>query len=313
MLTTAMSEDAGTADRVLHLPDGRRLGYREFGDPAGYPVIALHGTPGSRFKYAGSHAAAAARGLRLIAPDRWGYGMSSRKEGARLRDYADDVKALADALGIGAFHVTGVSGGGPFAVAVAARLSERVTGVALVSPVGLISGPAGRSRLSPFHWFCFRVMPLVPGALTATFHAYRSALSLAPNMAMWLAVSRSPAVDRAAVRDQATRKRLVKTFSTGLTFSVRGPAADIELFSKPWDLDFSAVTAPVRIWIGTADRNVPVTAVMALHDALPGSECTLLPGEGHLWVALHGEDVLHWLALLPRPIAGFDADVSTAR
>jgi len=300
MLEPSTEAVAAGVDRVITLADGRTLGYCEFGDPAGYPVIALHGTPGSRFKYSGSHIAAAARGLRLIAPDRWGYGLSSRKRSPAIGDYGDDIAALADALGLGSFHLTGVSGGGPFAVAAAARLAGRVTALALVSPVGLIHGPAGMARLSPFHTFCFRVMPHLPGALTATFYAYRSALRLAPDLAMWVAVSRSPEVDRVAVRDRYTRDRLVKTFSTGLEHSVRGPAVDIGLFSKPWGIDFGRVRAPVRIWIGSADRNVPISAVNALHEVLPGSTFTRLSGEGHLWVAIHGNDVLDWLCGMPR-------------
>ena len=76
--------EVAPADQIATLTDGRRLAYRAYGDPQGAAVIALHGTPGSRFKYAGSHAAALRSGIRLIALDRWGYGGSSPHSHGRL-------------------------------------------------------------------------------------------------------------------------------------------------------------------------------------------------------------------------------------
>lgn len=283
-------------DHVLTLPDGRALGYREFGDPLGAPVIALHGTPGSRFKYASSHGPAVDCGLRLIAVDRWGYGLSSRKPGARLADYGADIAALADALHLNRFQVTGVSGGAPFAVAVASTLKDRVCALALVSPVGLITGPGGRAALSPFHTLCFRILPRVPGAISVVFHAYRAGLAVAPHAAMAVVMSRSAIADRLAIREDATRGGLIETFTSGLAPGVGGPTTDMSLFAKPWQIAFGDVSAPVRIWIGLDDRNVPLSAARALATALPNSECVDLPGAGHLWVANNAHVVMNWLA-----------------
>ena len=284
-------------DHILTLPDGRLLGYREFGDPAGAPVIALHGTPGSRFKYASSHGAAAAYGLRLIALDRWGYGLSSAKPDARLADFGTDVAALADALRLDRVAVTGVSGGAPFAVATAAALKDRVSALALVSPVGILVGQGGRAALSPFHTVCFRILPHLPGAVPAVFHAYRAGLALAPDAAMAVVMSRSPAADRVAIQDDATRARLIETFRTGLAPGVAGPTTDMALFAKPWALALADITASARVWMGLDDRNVPLTAVRALVSALPRCDCVDLPDAGHLWVARNAHRVMEWLAV----------------
>lgn len=287
--------DDGCEDRLISLRDGRVIGYRVFGDPDGYPVLALHGTPGSRFKYAGAHAAAVANGLRVIAPDRWGYGLTSPKPGGRIADYGDDMEALADALMIGAFHVTGVSGGGPFAVATAAKLKERVTALALVSPVGLLNASAGPVELSPFHTLCFRMAPRVPGALAMAFYSYRAALRVAPELAMWIAVARSTKADQDEMRDDGVRARLIRTFESGLEPGIQGPLADMALFDRPWAIDLRRVSAPVRIWIGLDDRNVPLSGVRALHHALEQSECIELPDAGHLWVSRNEHVVMAWL------------------
>ena len=109
-------------DRFLGLPDGRRLGYTEFGDPLGIPLCAFHGTPGSRFMFRLVHETARRLGLRIIAPDRPGFGLSDYQENRTLADWADDVRALADKLGLARFGVAGISGGGPYVAACAALL-----------------------------------------------------------------------------------------------------------------------------------------------------------------------------------------------
>ena len=101
---------------TLRLPDGRRLCYAEFGDPHGLPVLAIHGTPGSRFMFGLTDKAARERGLRVIAPDRPGYGHSDYRRNPSLMRSAEDFIALADTLELEQLAVIGVSGGGPHAI-----------------------------------------------------------------------------------------------------------------------------------------------------------------------------------------------------
>src|SRR5919106_2686580 len=118
--------------RVQRLPGGRRVGYAEFGDPGGKPVLAIHGTPGSRFMFARTDRAARARGLRIIAPERPGYGLSDYCHAGSLARLAADAVALADALGLDRFAVLGVSGGGPHALVAASAMLDRVALLALI-------------------------------------------------------------------------------------------------------------------------------------------------------------------------------------
>jgi pimeloyl-ACP methyl ester carboxylesterase len=116
-------------------PDGRQLSTQTYGDPDGKPVFLLHGTPGSRL---GPHPRGIVLhrlGVRLIAFDRPGYGDSDRFEGRRVADAATDVLAIADAFDLDKFAVVGRSGGGPHALACAAKLPDRLTRAAVL--VGL--------------------------------------------------------------------------------------------------------------------------------------------------------------------------------
>ena len=118
----------------LRLPDGRRMAYSEYGDPAAPVVLECVGTPQSRLPFAQQVTLAQELGYRMVMPDRPGFGGSDPQPGRTLEDWPADAAALMDALGIDRFAVTGGSGGGPYAVACGVLLGDRVTAVALAAP-----------------------------------------------------------------------------------------------------------------------------------------------------------------------------------
>ena len=137
---------------TVRLADGRRIGYAEYGDPQGASVLAIHGTPGSRFMFALTDKAAREQGLahlRARAPRLRPFRFSP--QGRRLAQAADDLRRFADALGLERFALIGVSGGGPYAVAAAASMAERVALLALISPVGPIAECQSSIRMSKLH------------------------------------------------------------------------------------------------------------------------------------------------------------------
>src|SRR5438309_1811387 len=112
-------------NQTIKLRDGRTLAYAEYGDPAGTPVIFFHGTPGSRLMAAPAWKDESL-GLRIIAPDRPGFGLSTYRPNRTILNWASDVAELADALKLDKFIVAGVSGGGPHSLACAHELPDRV-------------------------------------------------------------------------------------------------------------------------------------------------------------------------------------------
>src|SRR5262245_33992499 len=123
------------AERLLKTRDGRALRVYERGDRHGAPVLAIYGTPSGGVVYRQHAADAKAKGIRLVAWDRPGYGDSTPRPGRSVADVVEDAADIADALGLERFAVWGVSGGGPHALACAALLADRVTAVAsLASP-----------------------------------------------------------------------------------------------------------------------------------------------------------------------------------
>ena len=291
---TESRDGEGTRDGSLSLGDGRIITYRTYGDPGGRAVIALHGTPGSRLKFSGTAEAARRLGLRVVAPDRWGYGGTSIHPTPTLPAFADDVARLCHHLGLDRFAVMGVSGGGPYAAGTAALLSSRVTALALVAPVGPIAGEA--VPMTRFHQFCFGPLARNPTAVEMVFRNFARLLRVAPSLGLRIGMANVPAADRRVLSDASVRQRLSATFREGLRPGAKGPAIDLALFAAPWNIPLPEAAMPARLWLGTADRNVPLAAARRLAEMLPACATETLPGEGHLWVAQHYDEVLAWIA-----------------
>src|SRR5262249_10636996 len=137
------------AESTILLKDGRRLGYAQYGDPQGSPILLFHGCPGSRLCGAIFDHVAREQQVRLLVADRPGYATSSPVRNGTLLGYVDDVVALCDALHLDTFAVLGVSGGGPFALACAASLATRVTRCGLLSAIGPLAIPHSMDSMAP--------------------------------------------------------------------------------------------------------------------------------------------------------------------
>ena len=282
-------------DGRITLTCGRVITYRCYGAVDGRPVLALHGTPGSRLKFSTTDDSARRLGLRVIAPDRWGYGGTDVHPVPSLAAFAADMGSLADTLGLARFAVMGVSGGGPYAAATAALLPTRVAVLALVAPVGPMAGE-DNGAVTTLHRFCFGPLARRPGVVAAIFGGLRGLLQLSPRLGLSVAMLNVPRADRQILATGDVATRLARTFIEGLRPGARGPAIDLHLFGAPWDVPLTEAHMPARLWIGSEDRNVPRVATQRLAERLP--RCTVEPlhGAGHLWVAVHYDDVLGWIA-----------------
>lgn len=265
----------------IRLRDGRVLACLELGAPAGRPVIYCHGCPGSRIEARLAASAAAQLGLRLLAPDRPGFGQSSFQPGRTLGAWADDLRALADRLGLERFAILGVSGGGPYALACAARLSERLDTVALAAPLGPLEGPRALSDMLALSRLALALAVRIPplarfAARLAVWWIRRS-----PERVPSLMGHGAPAADRAALADARYGAILAATLREALRQGGRGAAWELTLLARPWDFGLEEVRVPVRIWQGLADPVVPPAMARRLAERLPNGEVRWFPGEGH--------------------------------
>lgn len=284
------ARDMDVRANLLRLRDGRKLGYAEFGDPDGAPVIALHGTPGSRLMFALADQAARERGLRIVAPERPGYGLSDGKEFPTLQDAVADIADFADFLELKRFAVLGVSGGGPFAVAAAAAMPDRVKLLALISPVGPIAEVA--DGISAWHRHLFTELALSPLACGSFFWGLKAMLAVAPQFAYAGLKHHASEADRKLLEREGVRESLYEAITEGMRHGVDGPVRDLQLYCRPWGLDLGGIDVPSIVWQGSDDTIVPPEAAYHLARTLPRCSLHMRRGDGHYWVFGQFEMVL---------------------
>jgi pimeloyl-ACP methyl ester carboxylesterase len=278
--------------RVMELPDGRELAWLETGKPRGFPVFAFHGTPGSRRQVAFDEKAIAAAGVRMIAPDRPGYGHSSYQPGRRFTDWPADVAALADHLKLESFAVVGVSGGGPHAIACARLLPERVTAAGIVSGVGPLGDPAfdvGSTGINRGITFLARRSP---AALRPMFWFQEFAVRRWPEAALRSAAKRFPPADAAMLERADVRAAFFDDAQRSSSTAAQAATQDFVLFALDWGFRLQDITVPVHFWHGDADRNVLIGHARFMAERIPGAVLHECPGEGHLLYVNHLEEVM---------------------
>ena len=287
---------ASRTAEVLRLSDGRRLGYADYGDRQGTPLLFFHGTPGSRRVARWADLVARRRGIRLIAPDRPGFGLSDFQPGRTLGAWPRDVVELADALFLERFAVAGVSGGGPYVAACAWRLADRLSHAGIISGMGPIDDPALAAALPRHYRTGFALVRRVPGAARAAFGLGMLGLRRAPGCVLASIAASLPDVDRAILARPRVQALLLDDAREALRQGPRGAALELSLLSQPWDVRLDQIRMPVRLWHGEADAQVPVAIGRRLAAALPECRARFLPDAGHLCVLDHLDEVLATLA-----------------
>jgi pimeloyl-ACP methyl ester carboxylesterase len=261
----------------------RYLGAAELGDPDGFPVLWFHGTPGGRLQVPpDAPASAERRGLRLFGVERPGTGWSTPHRYAAVSDLAVDVGALAAALGLDRFAVAGLSGGGPFALACARGLPDRVVAAAVIGGIGPVCGPdavPGHGRtLARLHPLASLIAAPVGRILPALVRPVVPHAGLAVRAFARFA----PPADRPILRDPAFESVLVGDILHVMDGGLAGALHDFRLLSANWGFRLRDVRVPVCFFHGDADGFVP--AAHAHHQArlVQRGTLTILPGGGHL-------------------------------
>jgi pimeloyl-ACP methyl ester carboxylesterase len=280
---------------MVTLRDGRRLAYTEYGDPEGRPLFAFHGLPGSRYQRHPDESIALAAGVRAIHLERPGFGRSDPMSGRTIADWPADVAATADLLGIDRFAVAGVSGGGPYAVACAALLGERLTRVAVVSGVG----PPGSMRDGPVTFILrlgLALGPLAPWLIQGAVAAIAKFAIARPHRFLDVVASHMGPPDRPILARPEMRAMLAEDLREAFRQGTRPVVEDLALVARPWRLPLTTTRTRTAFWHGDGDRLIPVSASRYLADAIPGALLHVCPAEGHFMVLDHWPEILKWVA-----------------
>jgi len=279
-----MRESGEMDDRSITLSDGRRLAWREYGPAGGTPVFLFHGTPGCRLDHDPFERPTA---VRTIVPDRPGFGLSDPLPGRTLGGWADDVAQLADALDLERFHVAGISGGGPYALACAARLPSRVIAVGVICGVGPLHRDELRAGMNEQNTAMDDLARNAPDMLREICRTIATEASADIRTFFRAGYDGLVEPDKAVIDIPAAEEMLL---ASGLEAFRQGGDAfadDLIIHSSPWDIDPATISCPVLFVHGTLDRNVPLSHAEYLAGVVPGAQFDVLEDEGHLSVAIH--------------------------
>ncbi|BCR06042.1 alpha/beta hydrolase [Desulfuromonas versatilis] len=280
--------------RQIALDEGRLLGWSEFGDPAGRPLLYCHGLPGSRLEAGLTDAAARRLGIRVIAADRPGYGLSDDWPGRTLGDWPADLLQLADALGLGRFALLGVSGGVPYAAAFAALFPERLSAVGLVAGVAPPLAVEGFAAMRLPARLAFLLARRSPALLRLLYGRLAGGSARRfPGTALALLTVAAPAADRRALRRPEVGGILHASIAEAFRHGPAGALRDLELLARPWAVPLAGIRLPVQLWHGEADATVPVAMGRWLAREIPGCRARFLPDEGHFSLPVnHMDEIL---------------------
>lgn len=271
------------------------MAYAEYGAPDGTPVVFFHGTPGSRLLGAVLDAPAKRHGVRVLAPDRPGYGRSDPRSDRTLADAGETVAAVLDDAGIDRAGVVGFSGGGPHALAAAATRPDRVTRVDVVAGSAPPSSLDDRPGVVRLIETLAGTAPRLLGGLFSLQAGVAKRTSPSTVVSQYTTDGGDHVPDDVAT---VVRDDFVEAFARGST----GAVTEFRLLGQAWPFSLSDVERPVHLWHGGRDENAPVEAARKVADRLPDAELAVFEDADHLGTLVESRD---------RILDGYAADGET--
>jgi pimeloyl-ACP methyl ester carboxylesterase len=309
-----------TDSQFMLLPDGRTLGFSEYGPESGYPVLYFHGYPSSRLEVSAVAKIAHRRGIRFFGLDRPGFGLSTYAPNRKIMDWPQDVKAFANHVGLKKFAVMGGSGGGPYALACAQGLPKEI-----MSVVGLFASavPWDRDGYHDVSWaryFTYLAAHYTPWTfkvagdgivgstrwLVTTTWAKRWIDSLLEGMANkekedWekkggedgVTSSRGTPDDYENKPIPQRREEAIKIIMEAFRQGAQPTVQEAVLLTTDWGIKFEEVDFnPILIWHGTNDTNASMRMAKWMADRLPHSYLKEYEGVDHYQIVNYLEEIV---------------------
>jgi len=274
--------------------DGSVIAVEVAGEQGAAPVLLCHGLADSRLSARLFTQAARELGLRIMAPDRPGTGGTDPRRLGRLADWVEDAALVLDGVRAEPAALLGISAGGPFAAACAARIPGRVRSLTLVCPLGPPGWPT--RGMAPGERLSLAVARHAP-AFGGWFLGRLAALARrSPRLFLRLAASELPGIDRRAIAQPGMREAFLAGYAEAFRRGSRGVAQDLRVLTRPWGFQLGSITVPASIHHGDADTTVPPRHARLYAEAIPGAQLQLYPGHGHFSILAAAREMLAPLA-----------------
>ena len=275
----------------LTLKDGRKLSFDLYGAENGTPILCLHGTPASKFMFENFHGLAKKLNFSLIAPSRPGIGKSSYKIFNRLSDYSEDIKELMAKQNISSCHLIGVSGGGPYAFALANSIPENFLSLNLISALGPIDKKNLKKMGTPQKLILvlFKKNKFLASCMLKVIFKYGKRFK---RIFLKILCFHSSRNDKKALKNIKIRDSLIKSNFSAFESGVEGIMQDIHLFLFGWEYKNKYYNGQINIWHGKDDPTVPVEMANFYTDFFKNAKFIPIENGGHHWFYENMEKIL---------------------
>ncbi|MFY7670410.1 alpha/beta fold hydrolase [Tenacibaculum sp. MEBiC06402] len=286
-----MRKTINITNQSITLKDKRLLGFAEYGNPNGYPIIYCHGSQSSRLEMHYDLSFVIKNNLKIITIDRPGHGLSEFNPNGSILNFAKDVKQLIDFLQIEQFSVVGMSAGAPFALGISYLYPDRIYKVAIIS--GFIPLNKGSKKyLSKEVKSLLLIAELFPFALKLALKIQYKKITKSPKLALESFIKIMSESDKKLLENDLVIKLLENTFKEAFRNGSKGVAFEIsKILVKDWNFELSKIQVPVTIWHGEKDNNVPVKWAELLKDEINEARLKLYPHKGHLLIFEFTEEI----------------------
>ncbi len=287
-------------NQTIILKDGRKIGYAEFGNIEGTPLLYFHGHGSSRLEPKMYDLDTIKDKVHVIAIDRPGFGLSDFSENHTLLSWPDDVVELADALDINKFSILGGSGGAPFTLACAYKIPERINSCGIVSGLGPIKfgiEDMAKNNRMELNWAKNH-----PKRLKTMFKMQLKFLNRLKKKDIESVKEKFlkrgkdlPEPDKKFFEDTDKFSLYFELMEEPFRQGIIGPYHEAILFATPWEFELAEIPQSVKIfsWHGELDTSVPIRMARAVADAIPNCEFKIYTDEAHLSSAVnHIEEII---------------------
>ena len=283
-------------NQTIQLSDGRTVGFAEYGPKKGSPVLYFSGGNSSRLEGMWFDESAYRNSVRLIVPDRPGFGLSSFHPNRQLLDWPNDVVELADTLGIGMFSVFGLSGGGPHVLATIYQIPGRVNKAAIVSGTSSPEMPDKFRGMWPPVKIIFITAKKFPKInrflLKQMAGFYSDEEQMMKRMKQALPFPDVTLIDE--------RPEVIRIFAESTKEAhrngVAGDAWEWHLYVSDWQFQLRDILKEVKLWYGKYDQQVPIGMGRYLSEELPNADLIEVDDGGHFsTINNHIDDIFEYL------------------
>ncbi len=223
-------------------------------------------------------------GVRIISPDRPGISESSLQPGRKLADWPRVIEGVLDDLGIREFRTLAISGGAPYAYAMAATMPGRVRAMAIVCGAIPMAELEDMRGLLPLYRYMLSLYRSRPQLLRRLFTMAAPILAMRPPVRLrplFLKMLRLRPCDAESLRDAAAFEAIFESQRRAWRGSAEGVMADAEIYAQPWGFSLEDIRVPVRLWHGTQDRAFSVGLAEEVAKRLPDCTARFIDNAGH--------------------------------